>query len=81
VQRLFAQKKNQLVAATTHITILIGNARMFVNLREKNSKFLMRFSWAPRSTLRVRAFLPEFFFITERKKTQYCDLLYDFFYF
>jgi hypothetical protein len=77
----FLHKKNQLVAATTHITIFIGNARMFDNLPEKNGTFLMRFSWARPNARRsgFESFCRSFFFITKRKKTHYCNLLYDFF--
>jgi hypothetical protein len=70
-----------MVARTAHITTLKGNARMFLNLREKNmAKFdaFPRRASGPGSAIRVQIFLPEVFFITERKKTHYCNLLYNF---
>jgi hypothetical protein len=58
--------KIRVVAPTADITILKGSGRTFVNLREKKmanfDAFLAPVGQAERSALRVRIFLPVFFF-------------------
>jgi hypothetical protein len=85
VRRPFEQKKIRGVAPNAYITTLKRNAPTFVNLQEKKWQILTRFCAGddPGRTLelRVRNFLPDFFFNTERKKTHYCNLPYNFFVF
>jgi hypothetical protein len=70
VQRLFEQtKKIMVVALTAHFTTPKGNARTFVNLQEKKmSNFTAPVAQAERSTLRIRIFLPEVFFLLLKEK-------------
>jgi hypothetical protein len=70
--------KIRVVAPTAHITTLKGNARTFVNLRENFDAFLGPESQAERSMLRVRIFLPEFFFSKKRKRITVTFFIYFF---
>jgi hypothetical protein len=74
VRRPFEQKKIRAVASNAYITTLKGSAPTFVNLQEKKWQILTRFCAGddPGRTLelRVRNFLPDFFFLIlkERKR-------------
>jgi hypothetical protein len=86
VRQLFGQKKKiWVIAPTAHITSPKGNTRMFVNLGEKKWQILRSFSRRAAPVGQVRRsgsnILPKLFFITERKKTHYCNPLYIFFVF
>jgi hypothetical protein len=70
VRRPFEQKKIRAVASNAYITTLKRNAPTFVNLQEKKWQILTRDDPGRTLELRVRNFLPDFFFLIlkERKR-------------